>query len=156
MPSAASQAATYVVQRAEYQYAFTPDWFAAGGYIRKDFDRPRLRWQFLEGAQSDFYDLYGDGSIVLVFTPGHSPGHQSFLVTLPHTGRVLLTIDAAYTMDHWNEKALPGFMTSAVDAVRSVQKLRAMAARSERAGHHRTRPGGLAAVPARTGVLQLR
>jgi N-acyl homoserine lactone hydrolase len=123
--------ATHVVHRAEYQYAFTPDWFAAGGYVRKDFDRPGIGWQFLDGPQSDYYDLYGDGSIVLVFTPGHSPGHQSFLITLPRTGRVLLTVDAAYTMDHWNEKALPGFMASAVDAVRSVQKLKALAARTD-------------------------
>ena len=124
-------AATHVVQRSEYEYAFTPDWFAAGGYIRKDFDRPDLKWQFLEGERSDYYDLYGDGAIILVYTPGHSPGHQSFLITLPHTGRVLLTVDAAYTMDHWNEKALPGFLASAVDSVRSVRKLRALAEKTD-------------------------
>ena len=26
----------------------------------------------------DYYDLYGDGSIIIIFTPGHAPGHQSF------------------------------------------------------------------------------
>lgn len=123
--------ATYVVQRAEYQYAFAPDWFAALGYIRKDFDRPGLKWQFLEGETSDYYDLYGDGSIVLIWTPGHAPGHQSFLITLPRSGRVLLTVDAAYTMDHWEEKALPGFLTSAVEAARSVRKLRALADKTD-------------------------
>lgn len=123
--------ATHVVQRREYEYAFTPDWFAAGGYIRKDFDRPGLKWQFLEGEASDYYDLYGDGSIVLVFTPGHAPGHQSFLITLPRSGRVLLTVDAAYTKDHWDERALPGFMTSALEAVRSVRKLKALADRTD-------------------------
>jgi glyoxylase-like metal-dependent hydrolase (beta-lactamase superfamily II) len=119
------------VQRAEYEYAFTPDWFTAGGYIRKDFDRPGLRWQFLEGTASDYYDLYGDGSVVMICTPGHSVGHQSFLVTLPRSGRVLLTVDAAYTIDHWDEKTLPGFATSALDAVRSVRKLRVLAEREE-------------------------
>lgn len=119
--------ATHVVQRREYEYAYAPDWFAAGAYIRKDFDRPGLKWQFLEGEASDYYDLYGDGSVVLVFTPGHAPGHQSVLITLPRTGRVLLTVDAAYTMDHWEERALPGFLASAVDAVRSVRKLRTLA-----------------------------
>ena len=44
---------------------------------------------------------------------------------------MLLTVDAAYTMDHWEEKALPGFLASAVDAVRSVRKLHRIAARSE-------------------------
>ena len=123
--------ATHVVQRAEYEYAFTPDWFSRGGYIRKDFDRPDLKWQFLAGDQTDFYDLYGDGSIVLVSTPGHSPGHQSFLITLPNTGAVLLTADAAYTTDHWNEKALPGLLASAVDTVRSVRKLKELAAKTD-------------------------
>lgn len=119
--------ATHVVQRCEYDYAFAPDWFAKAGYIRRDFDRPGLKWQFLDGQATDYYDLYGDGSIVLIFTPGHAPGHQSFLVTLPQTGRVLLTVDAAYTLDHWEERALPGFLASAVDAVRSVRKLRELA-----------------------------
>src|SRR5262249_20781755 len=46
-------------------------------------------------------------------------------------GRVLLTVDVAYTMDHWEERALPGFMVSAVDAVRSVRKFRALADKTE-------------------------
>jgi len=119
--------ATHIVQRAEYEYAFAPDWFARGGYIRADFDRPGLKWQFLNGQADDGYDIYGDGTITTVFTPGHAPGHQSFLVRVPKSKPMLLTIDAAYTLDHWNEKALPGFLASAVDSVRSVQKLRALA-----------------------------
>jgi glyoxylase-like metal-dependent hydrolase (beta-lactamase superfamily II) len=115
--------AVHVVQRAEYEYAFTPDWFAAGAYIRKDFDKPALRWMFLEGLATDFYDLFGDRTIRLIFTPGHSVGHQSFLINLLKSPPMLLTADAAYTLDHWNEKALPGFLTSTIDAVRSVQKL---------------------------------
>ncbi len=119
--------ATHIVQRREYEYAFTPDWFAAGAYARKDFDRPGLRWHFLEGDATDHYDLFGDGVLRMVFTPGHTIGHQSFLVTLPKSGPILLTADAVYTMEHWNEKALPGFMASAVDTVRSVRTLHALA-----------------------------
>jgi len=119
--------ATHIVQRLEYQYAFAPDWFAAGGYIRKDFDKPGLKWSFLNGHADDFYDLYGDGVLTTVFTPGHSPGHQSMLVRLPESGPLLLTIDAAYTTDHWDEKALPGFLSSTIDTVHSVQKLRQLA-----------------------------
>lgn len=119
--------ATTIVQRAEYDYAFAPDWFAKGAYIRADFDRPGIDWKFLGGDYTDHFDLYGDGAIRMIFTPGHSPGHQSFLVTLPNTGPVLLTIDAAYTMDHWNNKALPGLVSSTVDVARSVRKLRKIA-----------------------------
>jgi glyoxylase-like metal-dependent hydrolase (beta-lactamase superfamily II) len=52
------------------------------------------------------------------------------LVTLPHEGSILLAVDAAYTRDHWDERALPGMLNSATDAVRSVQKLRAIAERT--------------------------
>ena len=123
--------AVHVVQRREYEYAYAPDWFAAGGYIRADFDRPGLKWQFLEAEATDGYDLFGDGTLKMIFTPGHAPGHQSFLVTLPKSGAILLAVDAAYTLDHWNERALPGFLASTVDTVRSVQKLRSLVAKTD-------------------------
>jgi N-acyl homoserine lactone hydrolase len=113
---------------------FTPDWFAAGGYLRKDFDKPGLNWFFLDGPHADFYDLYGDGAIVMIFTPGHAPGHQSFLINLPGSEPLLLTVDAAYTLDHWNEKALPGFLASTVDTVRSVRKLKEVARKTGAVG----------------------
>ncbi|WP_206411090.1 AttM family quorum-quenching N-acyl homoserine lactonase [Lysobacter enzymogenes] len=122
--------AVHLVQRREYEYAFAPDWFAAGAYARKDFDRAGLRWQFLDGEAGQPFDLYGDGALQAVFTPGHTLGHQSFLVTLRNSGTMILAGDAVYTLDHWNETALPGLLASAVDAVRSVQKLRALAERS--------------------------
>lgn len=121
--------ATHVVQRSEYAYAFTPDWFAAGGYIRKDFDKPNLKWQFLELDFNDMYDVYGDGVVRIIPTPGHSPGHCSFLITLPNSGSVLIAVDAAYTTEHWDEKVLPGFLASAVDSARSVKKLHEIAAK---------------------------
>lgn len=115
------------VQRAEYDYAFNPHWFSAGAYIRADFDRPGLNWKFLGGEYTDNYDLFGDGTIRMIFTPGHAPGHQSFLITLPNTGPVLLTVDAAYTQDHWDNKALPGLVVSSADAADSVAKLHRIA-----------------------------
>ncbi|MDO6725111.1 N-acyl homoserine lactonase family protein [Celeribacter halophilus] len=123
--------ATHIVQRSEFEYAKNPDWYAAGAYIRDDIDRSDINWHFLEGVEDDFYDVYGDGTLTTVFTPGHAPGHMSVMLNLPNTGPLLLTIDAAYTTDHWEERSLPGFVSSAVDAVRSVQKLRALADKTE-------------------------
>lgn len=121
--------AAVLATRSEYEYAFAPDWFAAGGYIQKDFNKPGVPWALLEDTE-DGYDVFGDGTIRCWRTPGHAPGHQSFEVTLPNSGTMLLTVDAAYTMDHWEEKALPGFLASAVDSVRSVKKLHRIARRS--------------------------
>jgi N-acyl homoserine lactone hydrolase len=39
------------------------------------------------------HDVFGDGTVVIVSTPGHSPGHQSLIVKLAKTGAVLLSGD---------------------------------------------------------------
>ena len=39
------------------------------------------------------YDVFGDGSVVIVATPGHTPGHQSLFVNLSKTGPVVLSGD---------------------------------------------------------------
>jgi N-acyl homoserine lactone hydrolase len=119
--------AIHFVQRRELEYALVPDWFAVDAFARSDFDVPGLAWHLLEGSEADAYDLFGDGTVRIILTPGHSVAHQSFLITLPKTGAVLLTIDAAYTMEHWEEKALPSFATSTLEAARSVRKLRQIA-----------------------------
>jgi N-acyl homoserine lactone hydrolase len=121
--------AKVVVRRTEHEYAHAPDWFATGGYIRADYVKDGVDWVMLDDHE-DPYDLYGDGTIKMWRTPGHAPGHQSFEIALTNSGTMLLTVDAAYTMDHWNEQALPGFLASTVDTVRSVRKLHRIAERS--------------------------
>ena len=88
-------------------------------------------WHLSVPHSNMYYDLYGDAVIRMWQTPGHAPDHQSFEITLPSSGSILLTVDAAYTTDHWDEKALPGFLASVVDTVRSVRKLHRIAARSD-------------------------
>jgi N-acyl homoserine lactone hydrolase len=114
--------AQYVVQRRELEYAFTPDWFQKPAYIRQDFDRD-VDWLYLDGPHDDFFDLFGDGTIRILFTPGHAPGHQSVLVELENSGAMMLTADACYTMDHYNNAALPGLVHSAADVADSVRKI---------------------------------
>lgn len=41
----------------------------------------------------DDYDVFGDGTVILKFTPGHTPGHQSIFLKLAKTGPVLLSGD---------------------------------------------------------------
>jgi N-acyl homoserine lactone hydrolase len=122
--------AQVVATRTEYEYAHSPDWFCRAAYIQADFVKPGVDWTLLD-ERDDGYDLFGDGAIRMWRSPGHAVGHQSFEITLPHTGSVLLTADAAYTLDHWNEQALPGLVTSAIETVHSVRKLHRLA---ERAG----------------------
>jgi N-acyl homoserine lactone hydrolase len=117
--------AKYLVQRRELEYAYTPDWFQQAAYIRPDFDREEgVPWVFLDGREDDDFDLFGDGTIRTLFTPGHAPGHMSLLVTLPESGPFMLTADACYTRDHYENQALPGLVHSAADVADSVARVR--------------------------------
>jgi glyoxylase-like metal-dependent hydrolase (beta-lactamase superfamily II) len=116
--------AIYFVQRAELQYAYVPDFFQADAYVRADFDKPQLNWRLLEGYQEDYYDVFGDGKLRIVFTPGHSPGHQSLLVNLEKWGPTLLTADSVYTEEILEEDILPGLVYSPPDTVKSIKKIR--------------------------------
>lgn len=129
--------AEVLVTRTEYEWAHAPDSYAAAGYCHADFVKPGVPWVMLEDSE-DGYDVFGDGTLRCWRTPGHSPGHQSFEVTLPSGQAFMLAVDAANTIDHLQERALPGFIVSTLDTVRSVRKLRRLAWRAQAtvvAGH---------------------
>jgi glyoxylase-like metal-dependent hydrolase (beta-lactamase superfamily II) len=68
----------------------------------RDWEGP-LNYRLLEGE----HDLFGDGSLVIVPTPGHTAGHQSLLVTAGTGLRFCLTGDACYTQEHLERDLLP-------------------------------------------------
>ena len=53
------------------------------------------------------HDVFGDGSVTLIATPGHTPGHQSLLLKLPKTGALLLSGDAVHFKDNWENRRVP-------------------------------------------------
>ena len=136
--------ARHLVQRREIDWAFAADWFMKGGYIMNDLTKPGIKWDVME--DEDQYDVFGDGVVQTYQSPGHTPGHQSIMVRLPKSGPILLAIDAAYTMDHWEEKCLPGALTSAREAAASVRRLRRIAEKEGAMVCARPRPGRLAEV----------
>jgi N-acyl homoserine lactone hydrolase len=95
--------ATVVVQARELEAARAEPAPIGAGYIHADYDRPELRWQTVEGE----LDLFGDGTIRLIETPGHTAGHTSILITLEETGPVLVTADAVDNHDQWEGRLSP-------------------------------------------------
>jgi N-acyl homoserine lactone hydrolase len=76
---------TWLVQEVEYKAMFS-------GKVgdTKRFDALRnAKMKLLNGD----YDVFGDGTVILKSTPGHSPGHQSLFLKLVHTGQILLSGD---------------------------------------------------------------
>ena len=112
--------ATHVVQKKELQFAWWPEKFYSGAYVMKDYDQTR-DFKFME-LTGDF-DLFGDGSVQVVSTPGHTVGHQSVMVKLPKTGTLLLAGDAVYTTE--NEQGVaPGLSISLKDSFESTNRLK--------------------------------
>jgi glyoxylase-like metal-dependent hydrolase (beta-lactamase superfamily II) len=90
-----------------------------------DFDREGEP----HGPFSRTVDLLGDGSIRLLSTPGHTPGHLSVLVRLPGGRQVQLVGDAAYTVRSIREEILPFFTIDDKLYRRSLREIRAFAER---------------------------
>lgn len=92
---------TLLIQQAELDFAF-----AAGKQPPFRKDRPTK-------PLSGDLDVFGDGSVVILSTPGHTPGHQSLFVNLARTGPVVLTGDLAHFKDNWDNDRVPSMNTSA-------------------------------------------
>jgi glyoxylase-like metal-dependent hydrolase (beta-lactamase superfamily II) len=112
--------AEFVVHERELEAARTNE---GSGYVGT-FDDPGLRWQPVDGD----HDLFGDGSVRLLETPGHAAGHMSLLLTLAETGPVLLTADASDNRRQWDGRDSPRGFHSPEQAARSLDRLRSVAA----------------------------
>ena len=113
--------AIHVIQKKELYQAWWPEKFQRGGaHVMADYDDARDFTYFELGGD---YDLFGDGSMVVISTPGHTLGHQSVKVQLADTGTVLLTQDAV-----WVEENLEGYPAglnySILDYNKSVQRIK--------------------------------
>jgi N-acyl homoserine lactone hydrolase len=81
---------TWIVQKAELDFMFG-DNIATTTSARPD-QYIKLKDSKKIVIDGD-YDVFGDGTVTLISTPGHTPGHQCLLVKLPKTGPVLLSGD---------------------------------------------------------------
>lgn len=68
-------------------------------------------------------DLFGDGSLTLISTPGHTPGHQSPLVKLPKMGALILTCDLVHFQYRWDHKVVPPFNFSKEQSLASIKRV---------------------------------
>ena len=69
------------------------------------------------------YDVFGDGGVTLIATPGHTPGHQSLLVKLPKTGALLLSGDAVHFKDNWENRRVPDINFNKEQTAASLERM---------------------------------
>jgi N-acyl homoserine lactone hydrolase len=69
------------------------------------------------------HDVFGDGSVTIISTPGHTPGHQSLLVNLPKTGSLILTGDLVHFQYMWDNKIVPSFNFNKQQTLSSIERV---------------------------------
>ena len=109
------QNATWLIQKPEYKAAFSPE--AVSLFFNPD-DYSSLKDN--ETIQLDgHYDVFNDGSVVILSTPGHTPGHQNLFLNLPETGPIILSGDLYHFEENRAEYVIPVFNTSKRETVHS-------------------------------------
>lgn len=85
--------------------------------LREHIERPGARWRQIDFSPSDdplveifggAYDVMGDDSMVLLPTPGHTPGSMSMLVRSEALPPILLVGDLTYEVDLLMNDQVPG------------------------------------------------
>jgi glyoxylase-like metal-dependent hydrolase (beta-lactamase superfamily II) len=129
--------ATFVVDEAEWAAATAPRGLPRG-YRTQQFDYG-FDWRTVDfaGPEVDSFasfgrmlDLFGDGSVRLLSTPGHTLGHLSVLLALSAGREVLLTGDAVYTQRGINEDVPPLLLHDEHRYWRSLKEIRRFVAQT--------------------------
>lgn len=69
------------------------------------------------------YDVFGDGTVKILSTPGHTPGHQSLEIKLPKTGVIILSGDVYHQRASIEPLLVPTFNTSRADTMASADRI---------------------------------
>jgi N-acyl homoserine lactone hydrolase len=118
--------AIHAIQKKELYQAWFPEKFqgrtSPGTFVMADIDNAR-EFNYLE-VEGD-YDLFGDGTVMILSTPGHTLGHQSLKVKLASGKSMIMSQDAI-----WMQENLDGYPAglnySVMDYTKSVNRLKFM------------------------------
>jgi glyoxylase-like metal-dependent hydrolase (beta-lactamase superfamily II) len=140
-------AAVLYMQQPEYDAVFGPE-AQKLGIPAANFEK--LRASPVRKLKGE-YDVFGDGSVVVKATPGHTVGHQSLVVRLPRAGLVVLSGDVVHLTDNWTAKRVPSFNFDQAASVRSMNEIAAYMAQTGATlwiGHDKQQNASLPKAPA--------
>jgi N-acyl homoserine lactone hydrolase len=107
-----------VLQRREWHAGADGDAVARNFFQPRDYAMAESRLVLVDGD----HDLLGDGSIELLLTPGHTPGHQSVRIG----EELILGADVAHFASTLDDHRFPSFADDFAAQGRSAERLRAM------------------------------
>ena len=93
-------------------------------------------------------DVFGDGSVVMLDLPGHTPGHHGLLVKLQHKGYVLLSGDVSHFTTNYDANGVPSFNSNRADTLASLDRFKKLAANLHATVIIQHEPADIAKLPA--------
>ncbi len=81
-------------------------------------------WNGNEGPFKKSYDLFGDGTVILVALPGHTPGHMGVVLKGQDRKYIVLAGDSSYDIKAVKKNILPGILPAHREARKTDQWLR--------------------------------
>jgi len=78
----------------------------------------------VSGRVSDATGAALPGSVVVLRTPGHTPGHSSLLVRLKDKGPVILIGDLAHFQENYDANGVPGFNYDRAQTIASLERIK--------------------------------
>jgi N-acyl homoserine lactone hydrolase len=98
--------ATWIVQKAERDFMFGPK---PEGTIVQEASYAKLKDAQTKILNNEDFDVFGDGTVVVMSAPGHTPGHQVLAVKLPKRGTVVLAGDLFHYPEERTTGRIPTF-----------------------------------------------
>jgi N-acyl homoserine lactone hydrolase len=110
---------TILMQRAEYTWIHSPDGSNDNvnqlmALARKLLGTPK-NLQLIDGDT----DVFGDGSVILVSTPGHTPGSH-----LKNSGFIILSVDVVHLEGNFEKSIVPSLNTNKPESIASMERIR--------------------------------
>ncbi len=117
---------TVVMQRSEYNWIHSPNGTNDNVNQLMALARTLLgKPKHLDLIDGDL-DLFGDGSVTLFATPGHTPGAQSLLVHLKNSGFIILSGDVVHLEGNFEKDIVPSLNTDKTASIASMEKVKRM------------------------------
>lgn len=137
--------ATWIVDPDERAYAFRPAARADAKGFAAYAALENARTALVEGDAP--YDVFGDGTVQVIPTPGHTPGHTVLLVRLSKAGAVLLTGDMWHVAESRAARRVPRFNVDRTQTLASMDRIEALAAKEKALVVRQHVPEDFAALP---------
>lgn len=136
---------TWIVDKDERDWMFRPDARKSGAFAF---------YSQLEGAKTTLiedgkdFDVFGDGSVMMIAAHGHTPGHRVLLLKLKNAGNVLIAGDMWHLAEAQKLRTVPAGNTDKAETLRSMDKVEALQRDNKAMLVRQHVPEDVAALPA--------